>query len=75
MGDYQENTVNKGMIVMQIQIFVFSINKSFQRFSHSSFSGTEGDIITDRYLPYKCKILLQKSNFCSVFRAPVSSDS
>lgn len=40
MEGFQENLSKKDKAVVQIQVFAFSLNKSFQRFSHPSLPGT-----------------------------------
>lgn len=48
------NTVNKGIVVMQISVLVFSIDKSFKRFSHSSLP------VRGRETPLQVGISLKK---------------
>ena len=64
MGGYGKNTANKamkGMVGRQVQVTAFLIDKNCCRF---------------RDFSYKCKVLLQKGNFHSFFRAfPMSAVS
>ena len=62
MGGYQEEHSKQDTVVMQVYVMVFSIDKSFQRFSHP-LPGTEEEILTNGDFPYKCKCFLQKCNF------------
>lgn len=55
MGGYQENTVNKNKVVMQICVAASSNDK---RLSHPSLSSTEGNSLTNRDFPYKYKCTL-----------------
>lgn len=57
MGDYQKNTVNKGMVVTQIQVGFFSIDISFQRFGYPPLPGTDTlkeTPLTNGDFTYKC---------------------
>ena len=63
--------MNKGMVVMW---YLSSILLRVSR--ESSHPYRERDILTNGHFSYKCKCLLQKSNFYLVFRvSPVSAAS
>lgn len=52
-----KNTVNKGQVVMQVQVLSFSIDEGLQRLSHSPLPGTvlqRGRPLTNGCFPGKC---------------------
>lgn len=65
---YQEKHSNtdKDKVVMQIEVSALSLDKGFQRFSHSSIPVTrDGDTLTSRDFTDKYKCLLRRGNLYS----------
>lgn len=67
-----QSTGNKRVVFSRSE-FTFSIDKSYVRFSQSSFWCRAGDILTSGDFPDQFKLLLQKGNLFLVFRAPLVS--
>ena len=60
----KKNTVNKGKVLIQIEVFVsMAVSRDLVKSSFSWYN--EGDTFTNGDASYKFKCLLQKSNFYS----------
>ena len=70
MGCYLESTLNKDNGVMQTEI-VLLVRVSRDLESPPSSWYIKGDTHKNGDFPYKCKCLLQKDNFYSVFRVSI----
>lgn len=61
-GHWEKSTVNKGMIVIWIEVVAFSVEKHFQRFGPPPFPGIEKetDTLENGDFPSEHKCLLKK---------------